>query len=233
MFIHAMLREMERKIPFGVDEYYHVYNRGVEKRLIFLDKSDRDRFLRLLYLANGTKPVIYRDVPRRSLSDLDMGEKLVAIGAYCLMPNHFHLLLKEISDGGISLFMAKLTTSYAKYFNKKYKRVGPLFQSRFKAGHLMRDEHLKYLYAYIHLNPVKLLEPEWREKGIMDKERMRRYLEAYWYSSYQDYAGMGREESAILSQEQFPEYFSSPHEFEGVIKDWLEYHEHEEEIGFL
>ncbi len=218
---------MERKISFAVDEYYHVYNRGVEKRLIFLDKNDKDRFLRLLFLANSTKPVVYKLVQRQPLDKVDRGGKLVAIGAYCLMPNHFHLLLKETTEGGMSLFMEKLTTSYAKYFNKKYQRVGPLFQSRFKAGHLTRDEQLKYLYAYIHLNPVKLLEPEWRENGIIDKERTKRYLEAYWYSSYQDYAGMDRGESVILSNEQFPEYFSNSHDFEGVMKDWLEFREDE------
>jgi len=121
---------MERKFSFSVDEFYHIYNRGVDKRLIFLDSFDHDRFLKLLYLCNGTKSVIMKSVQDLSLSDLykiDVGDRLVSIGAYCLMPNHFHLLLKEIRPGGVSAFVMKICTAYSMYFNKKYERSGSLF----------------------------------------------------------------------------------------------------------
>src|SRR3989338_837348 len=77
-----------RKLSFSIDEYYHIYSRGVDKRIIFLDDNDRHRFMRLMFLCNGDKPVIYRDTQNLSLQKIDMGKRLVAIGAYCLMPNH-------------------------------------------------------------------------------------------------------------------------------------------------
>ena len=216
---------MERKINFAVGEYYHVYNRGVEKRDIFLDNDDRDRFQKILYVSNSSNPVVFKTIQRLPLDKIDIGEKRVAIGAYVLMPNHFHILVKEITEGGLTNFMAKLTTSYSKYFNKKHERVGPLFQSRFKAEHVDDDNYLQYLYAYIHLNPVKLIEPAWKEDGIHNRERAEKYLKDYRYSSYLDYSedGANREEQLILSKTEFPEYFGEPREFKQYLRDWLEY----------
>ena len=87
------------------------------------------------------------------------------------MPNHFHILVKEKIENGISKFMGKLTTGYSMYFNKRYDRTGSLFQGVFKSVHADSDEYLKYLFAYIHLNPIKLINPEWKENGIKDKNR--------------------------------------------------------------
>ena len=214
---------MERKFTFAEGEYYHIYNRGVEKRDIFMSGDDYRRFQRLLYLANGSKPFVYKLVQRMPLDKIDVGDKLVAIGAYCMMPNHFHILAKEVTEGGISAFMEKLTTGYSKYFNKKHERVGTLFQDRFKAEHVDNDEYLKYLYSYIHLNPVKLIDPTWKEVGIRDAEKTRQYLEGYHSSSYPDYLGREREERLILSKAEFPEYFDEPKDFAEYIKDWLEF----------
>ena len=95
-----------------------------------------------------------------SLLDLPRKETLVDIGAYCLMPNHFHLLIRETAEGNISRFMLKLQTGYPMYFNKKYQRTGALFEGKFKAKHITNDNHLKYLFAYLHLNPVKITDPQ-------------------------------------------------------------------------
>jgi putative transposase len=161
------------------------------------------------------------------LDEIKIGERLVAIGAYCLMPNHFHILLKEITEGGISKFMEKLTTAYSKYFNKKHNHSGVLFQGRFKAEHVDNDEYLKYLFAYIHLNPVKLIEPRWRDNGIQNSKVAKSYLSDYKHSSYSDYAkegtGVNREELTILSPEEFPEYFAEAHDFQDFVNDWLEF----------
>src|SRR3989338_5483185 len=100
------------------------------------------------------------------------------------MPNHFHLLLKEIEMGGISQFMGKLSTAYSMYFNKKYERTGSLFEGRFKSSRIANDNYLHYLFAYIHLNPIKLIEPMWKEKGINDFARAKEFLGRYNYSSY-------------------------------------------------
>lgn len=212
---------MQRKIVFSVGEFYHLYNRGVEKRKIFLKEKDWTRFHKLICLANSMNPVRFRDIENQTFDSIDRGDPLVAIGAYVLMPNHFHILIKEIIKNGLSRFMEKLTTGYSMYFNKKYERVGPLFQGRFKGEHINNDEHLKYLYAYIHLNPVKLIEPDWKERGIKDEKQALKHIGQYHYSSYKDYCGVKREESIILSKNEFPLYFSRTHTFATHINDWL------------
>ena len=212
---------MNRKISFAEGEYYHIYCRGVEKRRIFLDDKDRKRFQSLLFLCNGTKPVIYRLVQGSTLYATDVGKKIIAIGAYELMPNHIHLLVKEISKGGITEFMRKINTAYSMYFNKKYERVGPLFQGTFGAEHITRDEHLKYLFAYIHLNLIKLIEPNWKEEGIKNLKKAKKYLNDYCFSSYLSYCGKSSKEDIILSKKEFPNYFSQKHNFKNFIDEWL------------
>lgn len=214
---------MERKFVFSEGEYYHIYNRGVEKRIIFLDDKDRQRFVRLLYVANGDRPFVFRDIEDKAFDEIDRGEPIVAIGAYALMPNHFHILIKEIVEGGISMFMGKLLTGYSSYFNKRNKRTGSLFQGPYQAQHADRDEYLKYLFAYIHLNPIKLIEPKWKEEGIQNKVAARQFLNRYWYTSYADYMRMMREEKGILSLKEFPGYFSKHDTFSDFIEDWLTY----------
>lgn len=117
----------------------------------------------------------------------DDREKLVNIGAYCLMPNHFHILVHEKSEGGISKFMLKLSTAYSMYFNKLNDRSGALFQGPFKAKHADNDEYLKYLFAYIHLNPLKIIDPNWRNYGAIDRSKAESYVKNYPYSSFGDY----------------------------------------------
>lgn len=224
MYVDAVQCGMQRNVIFAEDEYYHLYNRGVEKRKIFLDERDYQRFIKLLYVANNEASFVYRDIERKSLSDIPR-TPLVALGAYVLMPNHFHLLVKEIKEGGISMFMEKLLTGYASYFNKRHKRVGALFQGTFQAEHLDTDRYLKYIYSYIHLNPIKLIDSEWKENGVRDKRRAKEFLASFTYSSYFDLYGHEREEKLILSREQFPDYFSEKSDFSAHIEDWLDYHD--------
>jgi len=212
---------MQRRLIFSEGEFYHLYNRGVEKRRIFTTEKDYKRFIRLLYLANSDRRFVFRDVERTALSEIDRGEPLVAIGAYVLMPNHFHILVKEIKPGGISAFMEKLLTGYAAYFNKSHDRTGRLFQSTFQARHASRDEYLKYLFAYIHLNPIKLVEPAWKEAGIKNKAHAQEYLAKFQYSSYLDYVDENRAEGIILMKNEFPEYFSEQNQFSDFHDDWL------------
>ena len=139
------------------------------------------------------------------------------------MPNHFHLLVRELEDGGISKFMQKITTGYTMYFNKRSDRNGALFQGRFKATHVADDRYLRYLISYIHLNPVKLIEPKWKETGIANQVHAERYLETYTASSYPDYLGKKRAEGMILTKEALPEYFSSGSDFKTFVTEWLTY----------
>jgi len=163
----------QRALQFSEQEFYHVYNRGTDKRTIFLDESDYKRFKELLFLCNSEESVDVRAIYREYnyVYEYKRGNQLVAIGAYCLMPNHFHILLTPVVPGGISLFMKKLGTSYSMYFNKKNERSGALFQGRFKAEMASDDVYLKYLFSYIHLNPIKLIQSDWKEKGLNDTEK--------------------------------------------------------------
>jgi len=213
---------------FAEGEYYHVYNRGNDKRTIFLDASDYSRFLALLYICNNTRIVHLSDYVGSSLHDilsLSRGEMIVDIGAYCLMPNHFHFLLREKKEGGISAFMQKLSTGYTMYFNKKHHRSGSLFEGVFKSKHVDIDEYLKYLFSYIHLNPVKIIDSEWKEKGLNDLQKTKEFLEKYEYSSYLDFIGKTRPENSILSRKEFPDYFETAKDFEDLLNDWLTYGE--------
>lgn len=212
---------MERKFTFSVGEFYHAYNRGNNKSNIFKDNKDRSRFVKLLYVCNSTKPVVFKTIQGLPLDEIDRGETLVDIGAYCLMSNHFHLLLKEKVENGISVFMGKLMTAYSMYFNKKYEKTGRLFENTFKAVHITRDEHLKYLFSYIHLNPIEIIEPGWRDVGIIDTEKTKNYLLTYVYSSYAEYFGIHRPEKIILQQDSFPEYFLNYRDFDQFINEWL------------
>lgn len=218
---------------FAPGEYYHLYNRGTDKRTIFKGKADYERFVALLYICNGIAPVHMENLRRSEQGSTllekaiacERGAPLVDICAYVLMPNHFHLLLKEREGGGTSRFMQKLTTAYTMYFNKRYARSGALFQGRFKSQHANEDRYLKYLVSYLHLNPIKLIEPKWKESGIRDKERARLFLQSYDASSYPDYAGRDRIEKNILNKESLPAYFDARSSFENSINDWLDFKE--------
>lgn len=212
---------MQRKFLFSIDEFYHIYNRGTDKRVIFMDNEDHERFVSLMFVCNSDKRVIFRDIPTGLPYVFERGNTLVDIGAYCLMPNHFHFLVREKIDGGVTKFMSKLLTSYSMYFNKKYKRTGGLFEGCFKGKHADTDEYLKYLFAYIHLNPVKIIDPKWKELGISNRVEAKEYLAKYRYSSYSEYLGDLRDEGKILNRGAFPEYFAEVQDFEGFIKDWM------------
>ena len=224
----------QRKIQFAVDEFYHLYNRGNDKRLIFLSPDDYQRFVCSIYAANALESICLSDLGKWSTNvwNIKSGDTLVDIGAYCLMPNHFHLLVKEKMEGGITTFTRKLFTSYSSYFNLKHKRTGKLFEGSFKVTHADDDQYLRYLFAYIHLNPVKIPNPdEWPGKFIKDPEGARNFLQKFVYSSYHDYLGLPRKESAVLNREAFPEYFQDSREFEDFIQDWMDYSDTLEKLG--
>ncbi len=149
-----------RSISFAVNEFYHVYNRGVDKRNIFEDKYDLFRFLKALSVLNTEKPIgsifehSFKENKENNMNTQLGGRasKLVEIICFCLNPNHYHLLLEQKAENGIPLFMQRLGTSYTMYFNEKYERSGPLFGGRFKAVHVTSNSQLLHLSAYINLN---------------------------------------------------------------------------------
>ena len=215
-----------RKVTFSENEFYHVYNRGTDKRKVFLDQADYYRFIQLLYLTNTTSSINVRDITKlhSNVFDWKRPDVLVAIGTYCLMPNHFHILLTPHTDDGVKNFMLKLSTGYSMYFNKKYFRTGSLFEGRFKSEYVNEDRYLKYLFSYIHLNPVKLIQSDWREQGIKNMNATLNYLNTYQYSSYLDHE-YSRQQSAVINRKPFPNYFDTKSAVDKELTDWLSYKE--------
>jgi putative transposase len=211
-----------RKINFVEEEYYHIYNRGNSKQIIFREKNDYTHFVSLLYLSNTNNNFKIKDISKNIFS-FDQEKKLISIGAYCLMPNHFHILITQKEKDGISKFMQKLSTAYSMYYNKKYERTGSLFESKFKSQYLNTDKYLKYMFSYIHLNPVKLIQKNWKNEGIKNKKEALVYLNKYLYSSYLDYFSPDspRPEGVILDKKSFPSYFPSKEKFRSEIFEWL------------
>lgn len=205
---------MSSRSPIAIDEWYHCYSRGIDRREAFSDARDYQRFVELLYLCNSdNKDIrIHRsDMGRRALSrvfETPRGSPLVAIGAFCLMPNHYHVLLKEIVESGISTFMQKVGTAYTMYFNKRRERIGNLFVGPFKSRHIHNDAYIQRVIDYIHCNPADLYEPKWKQGEVRDPARLEKKLLAYPYSSFNAFADRSHACRSIIDTEIFEIYRS-------------------------
>lgn len=196
-----------RKTQFVNEEFYHIYNCGVEKRQIFQDKDEYFKFLRSLKEFNNEsyyedRKAIVNSSFKELSSFLDGAEKIVEIIAYSLVPNHFHLILKQLKEKGISNFMHKISTSFTNLINKKYNRIGSLFQGPYKAIHVDNNDYLLWLSGYINGN-IEI-------HGVTKAE-------FYEWSSFQNYfSGNGNnilgDVSIILSQ------FKDMQEYKNFIK---------------
>ncbi|MBU1015099.1 transposase [Patescibacteria group bacterium] len=231
---------MKRKYPFAVGSIYHIYNRGVAKCSIYAEEGDYWRFLQGLCLFNDVKStnrVLWElerqrgELNLRVLRDYVVNpeherEKLVRILAYCIIDNHYHLLVEEIREGGVTQFMHKLGTGYAAFFNKKHERVGPLFQGRFKNVLVDKDLYLQYLLVYINvLNPANFVAPNWKEEGIGNVEKVLRYAEEYPWSSHLDYLGFRN--SIIIEKGIFEHMFPVPKAYPDFVAAVLAGKKHE------
>ncbi|HET8581135.1 MAG TPA: transposase [Candidatus Paceibacterota bacterium] len=197
----------------------------MDKREIFSNADEYQRFLAYLCVLNdAAAPRLTHEIRRDYVLEakplkLTQGAPLVAIGAYCLMPNHFHLYVTPLVENGISKFMQRLQTAYTMYFNERHARSGALFQGTFKARHVLDDRYARYLFSYIHLNPAKLVDPHWKEFGSRDFKKVREYVQTYPYSSFGEY---NRKRHVITDPARFPEYFSTRRSLDAHIDDWLE-----------
>jgi len=214
-----------RPTPFAVDEWYHCFNRGVEKRITFNDNFDYDRFVQLLHLANSTESfhrsnILVHTTP--GIMEVPISDRLVSIAAYCLMPNHFHLLIKEIRDDGISTFMQKLGTAYTMYFNARNKRVGGLFVKPFRSRHISTDEYLQHCARYIHCNPIELRDPKWKQGEVKNMNQLQNFIESYRYSSLPDYTRSDRPERALLGVDGFETFEQVS--LRAILEDAQEYY---------
>ena len=194
-------------------DVFHILNRGVEKRNIFLNKEDYFRFIYNLYDFNDKNITLmsYRNrrsamrKPKKSKKSKD--NQLVDILCWCLMPNHYHILVQEKLDGGASMFSKKISSGYTQYFNLKNKRSGVLFQGKSKIIQVKKDEHFMYLPYYIFSNPIKLIEKNWKESGIQNLGRVKKFLENYKWSSYLSVI-KENDFSFIISKKSFFKLFS-------------------------
>lgn len=189
-------------------EFFHVLNRGVDKRTVFADERDYIRFLHDCYVFNDVADV-NANHRFREFTSAHTRVPLVALHAFSLMPNHYHMLISERTEGGLSLFMRKLNMGYAKYFNEKYKRSGVLWQSTFKKVPIVRDAHFIYIPYYIHLNPLDLVMPEWRVGKVQNQKKALAFLRSYRWSSFIDYNGMTNMPS-IISTDVLSKNLGSP-----------------------
>ncbi len=221
---------MLRKAPLLSGETYHVYNRGAHKYATFTDESDYRRFSALLHLANHSGPILLREIlGRKKHRGRFSGEvfaerpdkSFVDLLAYSLMPNHFHLVMRQRRDNGITKFMQKLTVSYSMYFNTKYGHSGVLFQGRFKSSHIDTEPYFRWIFSYIHLNPVSLVEPEWEERGIRDPARSKEFLRNYRHSSYYDYYVGERPERAILAYDEANDLLDKETDLQGMLAAYV------------
>lgn len=212
---------MERHVSFASGEYYHIYNRGVNKEKIFFTEADSKYFQRLLYLRNDADGKLRPDRCKNlNLADIEIKKPLVNIQAYALLPNHFHLMLSEVESGGITTYMRRLLTSYSMYINNKYERTGPLMCRPFRSKHVDSDEYLRWLVSYIHLNPLDINVPKWKEQGLSDLVVAGNFIRTYPYSSYSDYFVSDRDESCIINKKSLPIFISELEDIKKMLETY-------------
>ena len=208
------------------NEIYHIVLRGVGDSEIFKDEQDYWRAIFSLYEFNTTTPVEIRiqrkkrqSVKNGGLSS-DKRDLLIDLFAFCFMPNHIHLLVRQKIKDGITQFMRKLGTGYAYYFNKKYDRRGHLFQGRFKAVHIRSDRQLKAAFVYIHTNPISLIDFRWKKEGTANVRKAIKFLENYKWSSFPDYIG-NKNFSSITEREFLSDVLGGKKNRREIVLDWI------------
>lgn len=228
-----------RKDNFVDGEYYHIYNRTIANYRVFNDERNAKHLLQALLLANSTKsseafdwlrndrkkPLPTCDVGKgfdRVLEVLKEGEKIVDLLCFAIMPDHYHLLLKEKKENGIIDFVRKCDISISKYINIRNNRKGSLFESRFKSKHIDSNEYLVHSSVYMHLNPLDTISgKEWREHKLQNWEEIRKSLFDYPWSSLKSFFEPSSDKNNLLSgQEVITEQFKNKEDYEEFLKDW-------------
>lgn len=198
-----------RKIPLVTGEIYHVFNRGVEKREIFTNYWEYQRFFETFRFYQVANPPtkFSLTLPKCRTQCVNDKDCLVEFLCYCLMPNHFHLIIKQLADNGISIFMRRFTDSYTRYFNTRNNRVGPLFQGSFKAVRIVDDEQLLHLSRYIHLNPYVA--------------NLTNDINSYQWSSYHEY--IKDITSKLCNTELIMSHFKNIEQYKKFTIDYADY----------
>ncbi|MEX2436917.1 MAG: transposase [Candidatus Paceibacterota bacterium] len=224
---------MPKRRNYKIGGIYHIYNRGIDKKKIFLDYGDHERFINNFFVFNDVnsnvnlvnnsyhfKNCVKGKIKRINKVEKDCRSLFVEVLSFCLMPNHFHLLLRPKVEDGIQKFMQKFISGYSLYFNDKYERSGPLFQGRYKDVPVEDDNHFNWLPYYIHCNPLDLKFPSWRKGNLKDMKKAIFFLDHYRWSSHLFY--LGENHFPLLVQKDFlkddlglgDDYFNN-------FKEWL------------
>lgn len=219
----------QRNIPLITEEIYHLFNRSVARQPILTKIKDFQRFLETVDFYRFQNPHLryshYQRLPvEQKVRFLDnlykTGDRIVDIYAFSLMPNHFHILAKQIADEGIKLFVSRLQNSYAKYYNTKYERSGSLFQEMFKAVRIETDEQFIHVARYIHINPLT----SYVVKNLKE-------LELYAWTSFVDY--VGKRELSLLDKDMLMSHFPNKHKLKQFTFDQVDYQRKLQQIKHL
>lgn len=228
----------KRKEQFVNGEVYHLIIRALDDNLIFKDEKDYFRGIFSIYEFNNQKPVNIsirrrnRVVEKKREKPIDIGsrstaedkrDKFVNILAFCFMPNHMHLLVRQAKDNGISKFMQKVGIGLGKYFNKKYRRKGHVFQDAFKSIHIDNDNQLIAVLNYIHTNPTSLVEPGFKQSGVRNFEKVIKFLEEeFRWSSLFDYIGIENFKS-VTERNFVLELLGDTEGYQKLLREWVLY----------
>ena len=227
---------MRNQFPLVNGEVYHVISRTVGDTVVFENENDFYRGIFSIYEFNNSNSVEIWErrrarinfkknqkssniVGRQTSHNIDKRDKFVEIFAFSFMPNHLHLIVKQLKDNGISQFMKKVNGGYAKYFNEKYNRKGHLF-NKFKAVHISSDDQLKTVFTYVHTNLISLIQPNWKEKGIKNIKKVRNFLENNKKHSYLDYIGK-KNFPSVTQREFLLELMGGIEGCKDAINNWL------------
>ncbi|MBU1032740.1 MAG: transposase [Patescibacteria group bacterium] len=217
-----------REILFAVGNFYHIYNHGIDQRKIFQDTADFRRFYASMFLFNnslyshkgGRSPLsACKDLYLRLLDENINRLPLVNIVSYCLLPNHFHILLEQAEETGINKFMHRLGMGYAHYYNIRYERTGRLFEGPFQAKIVNNDAQFMHLPRYIHLNALDMTNLKWREGMISDWKEADSFLDNYEWSSHLVYKGM-KEPLPVIERSQIKNKFPSVDNYVSFLRKW-------------
>jgi putative transposase len=218
-----------RQIQLINNEFYHIIKRGFEEKDIFLDEEDFLRFINSLLVFNDKNHSLWqfrffwhKKTPKDLTLKYSPQKPLVKIHAFVLMPNHFHLLVQQLIDNGISIFMQKLG-GYSQYFNRKYQREGSLFPNRYKVVNIKTEEQLKNTFVYIHTNPIGLIEKSWKEWKVKNLKKAVDFLEnKYRWSSYWDYLKK-RNFPKVTDRDFFIKLFGGNEEIKKEVNSWIKF----------
>ena len=204
--------------------YFLVHNSGSDRRVLFGSQDDFDRFEGYLYILNAIDGPrasnVFASPHKENVFSTARGEKLVAIGAYSLMPKGFFILLRPLVHDGVGRFMQKLQTAYTMYFNKKYQRIGRLFHSAYRSEETESRNQLSSIIAFVHLSPASLFDENWQEANLSELQTLAKQAIAYRYSSVAEYAS---KKFVITSPSEFPKFLLKMHTPDANMRSWGKY----------